>query len=514
MKKLAGAFVGLVSLFVAVPILLAAYEWDQVNLEGFDPVFSWRGAANYGVIDDSFAVFNGKLYTGTDNPDNGPEIWVYANDGSTAWIRVSDDPLNPGKSFLYGGEGTQSLIVFNNYLYAGTVYGTNSQIKKSGELWRTADGENWAKVFDYADWLASGQTGDLMSAVIFNGYLYLSARDGSHPEVFRSWDGVKWEKTVDANTNVFGTNALYAYPFEVFDGELYLGLTNKIDGGEIWKSADGETWVQANVNGMVADSYQHSRYMIRQLIAYNGYLYATVLNSDLSNSTWRWIEVWRSQNGTDWEQVGTNGLGNTNNNQDGRGVAVYNNCLYIGAGGYFTGYYPTVYQTCDGVSFTEIAYGQLEADSNNNGIMALGVFNGCLYAGTYRYISGIGGTEVWRYCEDYPEPDTDGDGIPDSEDNCPNKPNGPELGMCSATSDKPGINCTSDADCANGCSSNGKCGMTQDDADNDGVGDVCDNCPTNCNANQLDADSDGIGDVCDTTPDCGGCGLPQCEQQC
>jgi hypothetical protein len=130
--------------------------------------------------------------------------------------------------------------------------------------------------------------------------------------------------------------------------------------------------------------------------------------------------------------------------------------------------------------------------------------------------------------------DSDGDGVPDEEDNCPNKPNGPDLGTCSSTSDKPGGNCTSDADCANGCSSNGLCIKDQRDTDSDGFGDVCDicdgngaadtdndgycdledNCPNNCNANQLDADSDGIGDVCDTTPGCGGCGLPQCEQQC
>jgi len=107
--------------------------------------------------------------------------------------------------------------------------------------------------------------------------------------------------------------------------------------------------------------------------------------------------------------------------------------------------------------------------------------------------------------------DTDEDGIPDLEDNCPNKPNGP---TCSATSDKPGITCANDGDCANGCSSNGECLMGQENADSDGVGDVCDNCPAKCNVDQLDADGDGIGDVCDTTPGCGGCGQPQCEQQC
>ena len=56
--------------------------------------------------------------------------------------------------------------------------------------------------------------------------------------------------------------------------------------------------------------------------------------------------------------------------------------------------------------------------------------------------------------------------------------------------------------------------MNQEDADDDGDGDVCDNCPNTCNSQQLDADSDGIGDVCDTTPGCGGCTSLQCEEDC
>jgi hypothetical protein len=65
-----------------------------------------------------------------------------------------------------------------------------------------------------------------------------------------------------------------------------------------------------------------------------------------------------------------------------------------------------------------------------------------------------------------PDPDEDGDGVIDSEDNCRTTPN-----------------------------------ADQTDGDSDGIGDLCDNCPAASNSDQKDTDGDGKGDVCDVEED-------------
>ena len=103
--------------------------------------------------------------------------------------------------------------------------------------------------------------------------------------------------------------------------------------------------------------------------------------------------------------------------------------------------------------------------------------------------------------------DSDGDGVPD----CPVQPLSVQQGTCSASSDKPGIACSSDADCAEGCSSNGQCLQNPEAINSEGA---CDSCPYDpdktepgiCGCGVADTDSDGDGvancnDLCSNDPD-------------
>jgi hypothetical protein len=113
------------------------------------------------------------------------------------------------------------------------------------------------------------------------------------------------------------------------------------------------------------------------------------------------------------------------------------------------------------------------------------------------------------------DPDSDGDGYVDDEDNCPRHDNsGQEDG------DGDGV-----GDLCDTCPGTPDPGQT--DSDVDGVGDACDpcpsdsindpdgdgacgwddNCPSDLNADQADADGDGVGDTCDNCP-----GIPNADQ--
>lgn len=98
--------------------------------------------------------------------------------------------------------------------------------------------------------------------------------------------------------------------------------------------------------------------------------------------------------------------------------------------------------------------------------------------------------EVGEYAGVACNPDIDGDGIPNEEDD-----------------DMDGDGWPNDMDnCPRIYNPN------QADSDNDGIGDVCDNCPLNYNPDQEDMNHNGVGDVCDDDQD--GDGIPNKYDNC
>jgi len=177
----------------------------------------------------------------------------------------------------------------------------------------------------------------------------------------------------------------------------------------------------------------------------------------------------------------------------------------------------------------------LDRTGNNNGTLS----GFALEETASNWVEDSGNGVSPEECETEACPeDTDGDGVCDDEDNCPDTANADQ-----ADSDGDGIgdaceesDCEADIDEDGICDADDNCPMTanadQADHDMDGMGDICDedddndgvndeddafpfdasetmdsdsdgignnadNCPDNANTNQTDSDGDGIGDVCD-----------------
>ena len=81
--------------------------------------------------------------------------------------------------------------------------------------------------------------------------------------------------------------------------------------------------------------------------------------------------------------------------------------------------------------------------------------------------------------------DVDGDGFPNTSDNCP----------CTYNPDQSDVDGDGVGDVCDICPE--KPNPDQRDSDFDGIGDACDNCPFSFNPDQYDGDGDGVGDSCD-----------------
>ncbi|MCU0657326.1 MAG: thrombospondin type 3 repeat-containing protein, partial [Polyangiaceae bacterium] len=122
--------------------------------------------------------------------------------------------------------------------------------------------------------------------------------------------------------------------------------------------------------------------------------------------------------------------------------------------------------------------------------------------------------------------DSDGDGVPDKDDNCPSNKNASQLDTdkdgkgdaCDTDDDADGIldandNCPTVKNASQtDTDKDGKGNACDTDDDNDGILDTKDNCPTSKNADQKDTDKDGKGDACDTDDD--GDGVEDTKDNC
>lgn len=184
-----------------------------------------------------------------------------------------------------------------------------------------------------------------------------------------------------SNTGGFGDPSnTNASALAVFAGQMYAGTWNE-NGAQVWRTEDGHTWTQ------LSPSWSISNTDVADIESFGGYLYFGTANGFGENTG----EIWRTD-GTTWEQVAADGLGDANNTGF-NALATFSDMLIAATTNYSTGV--EVWSSPSGDLGT---WGQVNADGFGAGgtaqDIAMQPYEDYLYLGLSRLDSGL--AELWR----------------------------------------------------------------------------------------------------------------------
>ncbi len=270
--------------------------WTQVVKGGFtDPNNSyaptWAKFKDYLYISTS-ANESGSVFSGSDKA--GGDIWRTA-DGVT-WEQIGTAGLgNPHNNFF-------QLIVFRDKLYA-----ISNNINDHGiEIWVTSDGTQFTKIENggFGD-----KNNDWAFPFVFQDRLILGVSNGeSGAEIWVSDDGQSFRQVVDGGMGDAGVTGFTGFadpehPDPIFQGKLYVGVSNPDSGGEIWRTADGLEWERVADKGLT----RSTTILLHPDIVYQDQLYAFgTAGGTIDNLLG--FDLFRTSDGTTWEQVVDDGF--------------------------------------------------------------------------------------------------------------------------------------------------------------------------------------------------------------
>ncbi|PWB76532.1 MAG: hypothetical protein C3F07_03570 [Anaerolineales bacterium] len=236
---------------------------------------------------------------------------------------------------------------------------------------------------------------NLLSLLVLFSLLFSSTRTQAEELQSQSaLDVPNWEQV---NVNGFGNqnNEIITALFP-FGGYLYAGAFNTGGtGAQLWRMDTSGNWNAVMTNGFG----DVTNLGIDHLIEFNGMLYAGTWNGTLTSPYYlNGGQVWRSSDGSSWEQVVSNGFGDPTNSEVMRFV-VFKNQIYAGTWSYSDTDGAEIWRSSSGESgsWTKVVSNGF-GEASNRGIVTMEVFNGALYAGT-RSRDGSGnatGAEIWR----------------------------------------------------------------------------------------------------------------------
>ena len=374
------------ALFFIVVLLLtmgmeakAGDQWRKVGSNGFGDSkndYAW-----------GMASFNGYLYVSTLNILTGSEIWRSRTGEHGTWERVY-------KSYFFSNTGIRCLYADGDEaLYAGTLN------KTGAEILRTVNGTAWTKVAKrgFGNW----QNDTIRCIIRFGDHLYAgTGHDGA--ELYRSEDGFNWEfvdakpgfstMVLDPVTNNLVENNVMIGELTVFKNQIY-AFTWTTDIGVLGKRFNFNFFDFFINFGSIINRYEGYEATLPEFFA----------------RTPGAFEVFRSENGVDWEKVVGlddeygNGLGLSGYDSENMAndvttsVTVFDGHLYLGPEN--PNGRTSLWRTSNGTQWEKVLDFWELGEVFNFYIWRMIPYNKKLYIGTYNngavQMPGVTGAQIW-----------------------------------------------------------------------------------------------------------------------
>lgn len=265
-----------------------------------------------------------------------------------------------------------ALQVFGGQMYATTWNDSGSQV------WRTSDGKTWSQFTPSTPFT----TTIIYDAKPFGSYLYIGTYLDAGGEIWRT-NGTTWERV--ATDGLGDANNLVCAAFAEYSNALYVAVANLTTGVEIWRSTSGNSgsWTQVNTDGFGGGA----AWDVIVMDVYSGYLYVGIARS--TGGSGSRAELWRTNNGTTWNPVFTDGLGDANNTHVAA-LAEFDGNLYLSFRNTVTG--GQVWRSSNGTTWNPVFTNGLGVTGNTRPY-GLYAFENSLYLVFSNYGSGA---QIWR----------------------------------------------------------------------------------------------------------------------
>ena len=260
----------------------------------------------------------------------------------SAFAELGADWTQATDSANWTARHSHAATVFDGKMW---ILGGSDSTSLKSDVWYSTDGTSWTATTSSALWTPREDH----TAVAFDGKLWVIGgytTGGAIGDVWSSTNGKDWVQV----KSLTSWGKRYDHTSVVFDGKMWVIGGLKTNGTsermkDVWYSTNGVDWTQATSSALWVGRIDHTSVVFDNKIwVLGGAMYNPSGNDRLN-------DVWSSQDGASWSEVGYGGWTSRNSHCS----AVYDNKIWVFGGniGGFSPFVNDVWHSTNGADWIE-----------------------------------------------------------------------------------------------------------------------------------------------------------------